>query len=114
MLSVRTATVALLGNPNTGKTTLFNALAGMRQRVGNGRLSQRLGLPVVPIQANKGVGLDDLKRTICKTLGQVAPTCGPVFPGAFTSEVAALENAVGGDVPAYLVRRLLLDVGGYT
>src|SRR5262249_9793628 len=27
--------VALVGNPNTGKTTLFNALAGMRQRVGN-------------------------------------------------------------------------------
>lgn len=27
--------VALLGNPNTGKSTLFNALAGARQRVGN-------------------------------------------------------------------------------
>lgn len=28
-------TVALIGNPNTGKSTLFNALAGVRQRVGN-------------------------------------------------------------------------------
>jgi ferrous iron transport protein B len=28
-------TVALLGNPNTGKSTLFNALCGVRQRVGN-------------------------------------------------------------------------------
>lgn len=28
-------TVALLGNPNTGKSTLFGALAGVRQRVGN-------------------------------------------------------------------------------
>src|SRR5215218_11171316 len=27
--------VALIGNPNTGKTTLFNALTGLRQRVGN-------------------------------------------------------------------------------
>src|SRR3954470_11677787 len=27
--------VALGGNPNTGKSTLFNALTGMRQRVGN-------------------------------------------------------------------------------
>jgi ferrous iron transport protein B len=27
--------VALIGNPNTGKTSLFNALTGMRQRVGN-------------------------------------------------------------------------------
>ena len=28
-------TVALVGNPNTGKTTLFNRLTGYRQRVGN-------------------------------------------------------------------------------
>src|SRR5437588_957989 len=28
-------TVALIGNPNTGKSTLFSALAGVRQRVGN-------------------------------------------------------------------------------
>jgi ferrous iron transport protein B len=29
------STVALIGNPNTGKTTLFNALTGLSQRVGN-------------------------------------------------------------------------------
>src|SRR5690242_1859707 len=28
-------TIALVGNPNCGKTTLFNALTGARQRVGN-------------------------------------------------------------------------------
>lgn len=28
-------TVALIGNPNSGKTTLFNALTGLRQKVGN-------------------------------------------------------------------------------
>src|SRR5438270_3640458 len=38
--------VALLGNPNTGKTTLFNALAGMRQRVGN--------YPGVTVETKKG------------------------------------------------------------
>ena len=31
----RTVTIALIGNPNTGKSTLFTALAGVRQRVGN-------------------------------------------------------------------------------
>ena len=31
----RTRTIALVGNPNAGKTTLFNALTGMRQKVGN-------------------------------------------------------------------------------
>src|SRR5882672_6888137 len=39
-------TVALLGNPNTGKSTLFNALAGMRQRVGN--------YPGVTVETKKG------------------------------------------------------------
>jgi ferrous iron transport protein B len=34
-VSVRTIRVALVGNPNTGKSTLFTALAGVRQRVGN-------------------------------------------------------------------------------
>lgn len=31
----RTARVALVGNPNAGKTTLFNALTGSHQKVGN-------------------------------------------------------------------------------
>src|SRR5687768_10345561 len=31
----RTLTVALAGNPNSGKTTVFNALTGLRQKVAN-------------------------------------------------------------------------------
>ena len=33
--SDRTPVYAVVGNPNCGKTTLFNALTGLRQKVGN-------------------------------------------------------------------------------
>ena len=34
-VSTSPALVALTGNPNSGKTTLFNALTGLRAKVGN-------------------------------------------------------------------------------
>jgi ferrous iron transport protein B len=213
----RHPSVALVGNPNTGKTTLFNALAGMRQHVGNypgvtvetkkghlvfraqtfdlidlpgtyslaprspdemvavdlilgqqaseprpdvvvsivdasnlernlylttqvlelgvpvvvalnmidvaqaqglkidaGKLRERLGIRIVEIQANKGRGLDALKEAIADAVreGQASP--GPAFPEAFEREVLSLGEALGKDVSSFLVRRLLLDVGGYT
>ena len=42
----KTLTVALVGNPNTGKSTLFNALSGLRQRVGT--------YPGVTVEMKKG------------------------------------------------------------
>ena len=33
--SKRPLTIALAGNPNAGKTTVFNAITGTRQKVGN-------------------------------------------------------------------------------
>jgi ferrous iron transport protein B len=212
----RSLTIALVGNPNTGKTTLFNALSGLRQRVGNypgvtvemkkgrathgdrafdlidlpgtyslaprspdemvavdlllghcpgeprpdvvlaivdasnldrhlylvtqllelgepvvvalnmldvaeaqgvridaAKLSKRLGLPVVPIQANKGRGLDQLRQVILEAAETTAPPQGPAFPEAFEREVMALQEAIGPDVEPFLLRRLLLDVGGH-
>src|SRR5262245_48229710 len=209
-------TVALAGNPNTGKSTLFNALSGLRQRVGNypgvtvemkkgqftaggvavdlidlpgtyslaarspdemvavdlllGRrpeeprpdvvlsvvdatnldrhlylttqlldlgepvvvavnmidaaesqgikidctkLSERLGVPVVPVQANKGVGLADLTQAVLAAAESGKEPAGPEFPGAFEREVAGLQLELGDDVPSFLTRRLVLDVGGY-
>lgn len=40
-------TIALAGNPNAGKTTVFNALTGMRQKVGN--------YPGVTVERKEGV-----------------------------------------------------------
>lgn len=210
-------TVALVGNPNAGKTTLFNALSGLRQRVGNypgvtvemkkgqltvggatadlidlpgtyslaarspdemvavdlllgrrpeeprpdvvisivdaanldrhlylttqlldlgepvvlavnmidvaesqgvkidfAKLSDDLGIPVVPIQANRGAGLDELTKAALAAAESGQAPRGPSFPVEFEKEVAALQCELGDEVPGFLTRRLLLDVGGYT
>jgi ferrous iron transport protein B len=195
-----TLTVALVGNPNTGKSTLFTALAGVRQRVGNypgvtvekkighvrhgghrwalvdlpgtyslaphspdemvvvdillGRrsdvppcdailcivdasnlernlylvsqvlelglptvialnmidiakargltidaaeLSRRLGIPVVPLQANKRRGLNELKAALAQAIEhQTSPPKSP-FPQPFRDEVSQLESLLNGN-----------------
>jgi ferrous iron transport protein B len=223
MSSPKKLTAALVGNPNTGKTTLFNALSGMRQRTGNypgvtvetkkgsttcagrafdlidlpgtyslaprspdemvavdvilgrqegearpdvvvsivdasnldrnlyltsqamelgvplvvalnmmdvaasqglcidpAKLAASLGAPVVPIQANRKIGLDKLRQAIAavadcgSAIGNLQSAMAAPFPAAFDREVRVLHADLGGEVPLFLVRRLLLDVGGYT
>ena len=63
--SSRVATVALVGNPNTGKSTVFNALTGFRQRVGNYpgiTVEKRIGALRSPRKDRK-VALVDLPGT---------------------------------------------------
>jgi len=45
--TVKSRFIALIGNPNTGKTTLFNALTGLRQSVGN--------YPGVTVERKEGI-----------------------------------------------------------
>jgi ferrous iron transport protein B len=225
----KTFCVALIGNPNTGKSTLFNALAGVRQQVGNypgvtvekkvghmdhrnrrfalvdlpgtyslaprspdemvavdvllgrregesrpnavacivdasnlernlylvsqvlelglptvialnmidvaerrgmhidcPRLERQLGVPVVALQANRGIGIDRLKDALSQAAEQITTAPESPFPPAFVQEVTALRTALNGksgrgsnssaehdDMPRYLAERLLLDSSGY-
>jgi ferrous iron transport protein B len=228
--SASTLRIALVGNPNTGKSTLFSALAGVRQRVGNypgvtvekktgqlsyegltlelidlpgtyslaphspdelvtvevllGRLTdqpsptvvlsivdasnlernlfllsqvlslglptvvalnmidiarqrdinidipmlaQRLGVPVIAVQANRHIGLEPLKKALTTAAQESAhpsqPETAPEnvrenpFPANFrqlTAELAKSLNAGRSQqLPHFLVERLLLDGDGY-
>ena len=71
-------------------------------------------MPVIPVQANKGKGLKQLNEAIANALHEPAPRRSLVFPVAFEDEAGKLRELLGDGVPAYLVWRLLLDVGGFT
>ncbi len=73
-------TIAIAGNPNSGKTTLFNALTGLRQKVGN--------YPGVTVE---------------KKVGRFAGAHGEPFdlldlPGAYSLQTSSPDEAVARDV----------------
>ena len=75
---------------------------------------------MVPIQANRRIGLEALKAALSEAAERPAPTRESPFPGPFQDEVARLETLLpagrsrGSErLPRYLVERLLLDTDGY-
>src|SRR3954451_18805608 len=64
-----TLTVALAGNPNSGKTTIFNALTGLRQKVANypgvtvEKKTGRCHLPATETAAARWANIIDLPGT---------------------------------------------------
>src|SRR5207244_4476538 len=84
------------------------------------KLAERLPVKFVPVQANRGSGIAELKQALAAaadaTLREQRRIASP-FPPAFTAEVKALAAKVNSNgqalVPYYLVERLLLDTSGY-
>jgi ferrous iron transport protein B len=72
------ATIALAGNPNSGKTTLFNALTGAHQHVGN--------YPGVTVEKKEGIYLDGDRSTMLVDL-----------PGTYSLTAYSLEEVVARD-----------------
>jgi ferrous iron transport protein B len=79
------------------------------------RLQERLGTPVVGIQANRGTGLAELKAALAQTVGRPAAAKAVCFPQPFEREVDLLEKSLAPEstLPRPLLRRILLDTSGH-
>ena len=78
---MRALTIALAGNPNAGKTSLFNALTGLRQKVAN--------YPGVTIESKVGWW----------SLGQGMPPAQLIdLPGLYSLDAASLDEEIARDV----------------
>jgi ferrous iron transport protein B len=102
-----------LGTPVVVALNMIDAAEAQGIKINTTELSARLGVPVVPVQANAGVGIADLTQAVVAAAEGGAAPAGPAFPAAFEAEVGALQDELGPDVPGFLTRRLVLDVGGY-
>src|SRR6201990_1381005 len=77
----RNLVIALAGNPNAGKTTLFNALTGLRQKVAN--------YPGVTVERKEG------SWSIAKN----APPARLIdLPGLYSLDAASLDEKIARDV----------------
>jgi len=86
------------------------------------RLQQRLAVPVVATQANRRLGISELKTALAEVIGGRSHGAASPLPDVFEREVTRLESLLsslpssvgnGRPIPRYLARRLLLDVSGY-
>lgn len=108
-----------LGLPTVLAVNMVDVAARHGVHVDTEKLAQRLGLPVVSMQANRGVGTDSLKAALDRVVSGPAPASVTPMPARFEEEVTGLESclveALGEQRPLarYLVRRLLLDSSGY-
>ena len=67
--------IALLGNPNTGKSSIFNLLTGLRQHVGN--------FPGVTVEKKSGFFTDGSQRYAIVD-----------FPGTYSLDPRSLDEEV--------------------
>src|SRR5262249_51160751 len=78
------------------------------------RLEERLGIPVVPVQANKGIGLESLKKAIAVAADLNTPPARVVtFPDPLRRGTEALGDTLGADGEPFLAARPLLAGGGH-
>ena len=111
-----------LGLPTVLALNMLDVAEARGIAIDVGRLQRRLGIPVVPMRANRGVGVTELKDALAAAVQRPSPAAASPFPAAFEAELDGLEASLGNQrlpdvpgerLPRWLVRRLLLDAGGH-
>ncbi len=103
-----------LGKPVILVVNMMDIAERMGTQIDFAALARETGLVVVPVQANKNLGLDHLRTAIVEAAeNQLLPTA-PALPAAIEQEASQILAEWNGDVPPFLARRLLLDAEGAT
>ncbi len=106
-----TPVVAIAGNPNTGKTSLFNALTGMRAKVGNYpgvTVERRTGPATIAGRALEILDIPGCYSLIARTgeeqiaVSTLAATASPGSAGA-RSTASAVRSEIEGPRPDVVV-----------
>lgn len=107
-----------LGLPTLLVLNMLDVARGRGVEIDVDRLRRQLGVPIVTTQANRKLGVAELKERLDALLTGEAVVPESPFPEEFRSEVERLSSQFDASprsaaVPRYLVERLLLDSGGY-
>jgi ferrous iron transport protein B len=109
-----------LGLPTVIALNMIDLAADRGMTIDVAALRQRLGVPVIELQANRRQGIEELKQALTTAADRPIEVPASPFPAAFQQEVAGLETLLAAaergsrpPPPRYLVERLLLDTGGY-
>ncbi len=122
-----------LGLPTVVALNMTDVAEQRGMKVSAEWLAERLGVPVVAVQANKRVGIEPLRRALAESIDRPPHKPQSPLPPAVQAEVAKLgallqngdaAQPINGDLvsnglhnsarwPRYLVERLLLDSSGY-
>jgi ferrous iron transport protein B len=106
-----TSQLAELGKPVVLAVNMTDVAAANGVAIDYGHLEKETGLTVVPVQANKGIGIDRLKAAVVASAAGHGPPRGPTLPAEVKDEAEKLRATFG--LEPYLAERLLFDVNGY-
>jgi ferrous iron transport protein B len=106
-----------LGLPTVIALNMVDLAEGRSIEIDIAALSRRLGVPVVAVQANRRLGLEELQSALAQAATSAPPTLENPFPNAFRKHAGELAEWLNSrssqPLPQFLVERLLLDGDGY-